>query len=77
MINVQDLIKAIKERSKVKINYDVGGARIVLPAALYHHPGTGKLLVDAFQTSGYSESGELLMIFTTKSLKNGRKNNQM
>jgi predicted DNA-binding transcriptional regulator YafY len=59
MIEVEKLKDAIKNKKQIKINYRAMGIRTVLPAALYNHPSTGKLLIDAFQTDGYSESREV------------------
>ncbi|HTX87123.1 MAG TPA: hypothetical protein VMC41_03625 [Candidatus Nanoarchaeia archaeon] len=59
MLNIENLKEAIKEKRQIKINYNSQGIRTILPAALYYHQHTGKLLVDAFQINGYSESGEV------------------
>jgi len=49
------IISAIKNLKVVKILY--GGSRIIEPHILYESP-SGNTLLDAYQTSGYSESNK-------------------
>ncbi len=50
------LCDAISQSRSVSFWYG-GGSRVVDPHSVYES-STGKILVDAYQTSGYSESGE-------------------
>jgi len=50
------LCEAISQRRSVSLWYG-GGSRLVDPHIVYES-STGKILVDAYQTSGYSESDE-------------------
>jgi len=56
---LQLLTAAIREKRCVAIRYhDQRHVRVIEPHAIYAHE-SGELLVDAFQTRGYSESGRL------------------
>ena len=49
------LCDAISERRSLSLSY--GGNRVVDPHIVYES-SAGKILMDAYQTSGYSEGGE-------------------
>jgi len=56
---IQLLTAAIREKRCVAIRYhDQRHVRVIEPHVIYTHEN-GELLVDAFQTRGYSESGRL------------------
>ncbi len=48
-----NIVEAIRSKRKLELNYKNEGLRLVLPHAIYIST-TGKTLVDAYQTSGYS-----------------------
>ncbi len=51
------IIDAIKSKHKVELNYKGEGYRIVCPHVIYIST-TGKVLVDSYQLSGYSNHSE-------------------
>lgn len=58
MIYDDDITIAIKSQKKLKISYKKSGDRIICPHILYIS-AMGKKTIDAYQTSGYSESNKL------------------
>jgi len=53
-VDIQEIIiKAIRSKCKVTLNYKWEGMRIVCPHVIYRS-STGKILVDTYQVSGYS-----------------------
>ena len=58
MIYDDDIITAINSRRKLKISYKKTGDRTICPHVLYIS-AMGKKTIDAYQTSGYSETDKL------------------
>jgi len=58
MIYDDDIVSAINSRKKIKINYKKREDRIICPHVLYIS-AAGKKTIDAYQTSGYSETDKL------------------
>lgn len=58
MVHDNDIISAISSRQRLKISYKKTGDRIICPHVLYIGE-TGKKTIDAYQTSGYSETDKL------------------